>query len=720
MSATEGPSLSPLPATAEPESRGKLKRDAALAVATGFAIQAVLILTGTLVARMLGPDGRGYLAALILWPWVITLFGNLGIPSALTYAIARDPSSSRTLARWGLDFALPQAVLLTALQALWLLVILDGDPDEVRAAGWLTLALVPALLAQQYGLGLLQGHLRLRLFNGLRLLPWALYALGVAVLFAVGEDAIVPIIAALLIAFSISGTICLVSGLRLCRGEGTPAVDRRFLVSFGLRGLGSSFAAVNVFRPDQVVLALFLSPAALGLYVVGLAFTNLPYFIAKSVGLITFPWVASQSEKADARRTMWSLLWLTTGIAVVLVAGLCASAHWLVPFFFGDEFSDALTVTYIVLPGMIFLSARRVLSEGLKGRGYPLAGTIGELLSLAWVAVALAVFVPLWGIYGAAVALSSSYVVSLLVLAGPRRSTRRAGVGRPLAPVLASQLDPGRETIRSPRRGRAPGDRPPGPRVLGWAACELSRPAAVLTLLVASSQGCERDGNRDGPPFEPGNIENRRSLLITDSDIEEAGPVDAIRRRPSLVESAPARRRGGSEAKLRGAHQRPGGEAPDPSLRATLLATHRPRGQNAGQPGDRGRDRANGASHARRAQRGAGGRLPGALRPATELAGWKLLASSYRSYTEGPALPPASRGLTLPPPGVPRQGPAEQLGQARDLGTVDLGQQRARLGIHRRRARLLQQSPSQPAAAGIAEPWPERPCAPCRWRAAPR
>ncbi len=133
-----------------------------MAIATGFAIQAVLILTGTLVARMLGPDGRGYLAALILWPWVITLFGNLGIPSALTYSIAREPSASRTLARWGLGFALPQALLLIGLQALWLLLILHGDPAPVRAAGWLTLGLVPALLAQQYGLGLLQGHLRLR------------------------------------------------------------------------------------------------------------------------------------------------------------------------------------------------------------------------------------------------------------------------------------------------------------------------------------------------------------------------------------------------------------------------------------------------------------------------------------------------------------------------------------------------------------------------------
>ncbi len=214
-------------------------------------------------------------------------------------------------------------------------------------------------------------------------------------------------------------------------------------------------------RPDQVVLALFLSPSALGLYVVGLAFTNLPYFIAKSVGLITFPWVASRTEQADARRTMWSLLWLTTSIAVVLVAILCATAHWLVPLFFGGRFDAAVTVTYIVLPGTVFLSARRVLSEGLKGRGYPLAGTVGELVSLAWIALALAVFVPAWGIYGAAVALSSSYVVSLLLLVviaarhGELESAR-------LAPLAASRPGPGGATPPPQARGRVfqEGDRP--------------------------------------------------------------------------------------------------------------------------------------------------------------------------------------------------------------------------------------------------------------------
>jgi hypothetical protein len=47
---------------------------------------------------------------------------------------------------------------------------------------------------------------------------------------------------------------------------------------------------------------------------------------------------------------------------------------------------------------------------------------------------------------------------------------------------------------------------------------------ALLTLLVcAASQGCATNDSTEGPPFESRNIEGKRSLLITDSDIDEVG-----------------------------------------------------------------------------------------------------------------------------------------------------------------------------------------------------
>jgi hypothetical protein len=46
----------------------------------------------------------------------------------------------------------------------------------------------------------------------------------------------------------------------------------------------------------------------------------------------------------------------------------------------------------------------------------------------------------------------------------------------------------------------------------------------ILTLLlIASTQGCGMNKSREGPPFEPGDIDGARSLLITNSDIKGVG-----------------------------------------------------------------------------------------------------------------------------------------------------------------------------------------------------
>ena len=68
--------------------RSKLRSATVATTATGLAGQAALLISGPLLARTLGLDGRGQLAALLLWPNVIALLGTLGLPSAVTYFLA--------------------------------------------------------------------------------------------------------------------------------------------------------------------------------------------------------------------------------------------------------------------------------------------------------------------------------------------------------------------------------------------------------------------------------------------------------------------------------------------------------------------------------------------------------------------------------------------------------------------------------------------------------
>src|SRR5688500_5226495 len=55
-------------------------------------VYATAVLTGPLAARLLGPEGRGTLAAIQLWPSALATIAMLGLPDAIVYYGARQPS----------------------------------------------------------------------------------------------------------------------------------------------------------------------------------------------------------------------------------------------------------------------------------------------------------------------------------------------------------------------------------------------------------------------------------------------------------------------------------------------------------------------------------------------------------------------------------------------------------------------------------------------------
>src|SRR5262245_21083386 len=65
-------------------------------------VASVLILglnlsTGMLTARLLGPVGRGELAAIIVWPQFMAFILTLGLPSSLLYNLKCHPERDREL-----------------------------------------------------------------------------------------------------------------------------------------------------------------------------------------------------------------------------------------------------------------------------------------------------------------------------------------------------------------------------------------------------------------------------------------------------------------------------------------------------------------------------------------------------------------------------------------------------------------------------------------------
>ncbi len=379
--------------------------------------QGALIVSGVLSARILGVQDRGYLALLVLFPAVLGQIGSLGLPLAATFELSRNRARAAEIVRTLASPALAQVGCLVVLHAGILAAVFWNDPHAVRVGALLSLGAVPAILAQSYGLAFLQGRQRFAAFNTLRTLPAATYSLAVLVIFVAGGGNLQWVAVGWVASSLAVGAVTLLIALRPLplKTARRQASSLSAMLRFGLKGLLGWTSPIETFRLDQAIVGLFLSPVALGLYVVGLAFANLPRFIAQSIGYIAYPRVASREGRA-AWAEMWQFFLLTVAASSLVVVGLELSVSRLVPWIFGASFSGAVSLTRILLVGALFLSARRVLTDGAQGLGRPGLGTIAEISSWVFLVPALAIFTPLLGARGVALALTVSAALSFGVL----------------------------------------------------------------------------------------------------------------------------------------------------------------------------------------------------------------------------------------------------------------------------------------------------------------
>jgi O-antigen/teichoic acid export membrane protein len=385
-------------------------------LASGVIGQLMLVVSGVIVFRTLGPTDRGYLALLVLLPAVLQHVGTLGLPLATTYFIARNGADEPAVRRNLVVPVVAQAIGLVLLQGIVLYFLLEDQPSRVRDAALVSLALLPGAIGDLYGKALLQGQSRYRAFNVLRNATMAFYLVGLAGVWLLDAADIVGIMAAWVAANLLSGAVTMVVALRGRESaKGADGVSRRRMIRFGLVGLLGSLSPVATFRLDQMVVGLFLSAEELGLYVAGLAFTNLPIVISRGVAMIALPEVARATPERRAAATS-RFVWLATALSGVVIAILILTAGKLVPLLFGSDGEDAVTITRILLVGSLFTGARRVLTDSVSGAGRPGLGSAVELVSWLVLVPLFLVLAPIWGAEGVAAALTVASAVGLVVL----------------------------------------------------------------------------------------------------------------------------------------------------------------------------------------------------------------------------------------------------------------------------------------------------------------
>lgn len=428
-------------------------RDTVHSIGGSLVAQLALVVSGVLVARVLGVSNRGWVALLVLLATVVSLLGSLGMPVAVTYWMARQPRIAPRLAHPLRRFAQAQIGLSLVVHATVLLLVLRSAPSDVRLAGAISLLAAPALSLWQYGLSVLQGLQVFTPWNLCRIVPAIGYAVAVAVIWILHVRTVALIVGswtAMLWAGALVS--CWVAAARLKRADraeaeaggvdqSEPAIPKlREMLRFGTAAMLGSASPLQTFNLDQAVVGLFLSPAALGIYVVAVAFTNLPYFIGQGVGAVAYPRIAAVTDPAELRRRIVIVAGTVLSCVGAVVAAIYLGLAWLVGHLFGHAFVGAVPVARILLVYAMLVAMRRVLGDCARGAKLPWLSTLDEVVALVCLVPAVALFVGT-GVQGVALAMVVSagigfgVIVAGLFIALGRRSAPRAEVA--MAPLPA-------------------------------------------------------------------------------------------------------------------------------------------------------------------------------------------------------------------------------------------------------------------------------------------
>lgn len=394
-------------------------KDMSWSFVTTFVIQVVNIVTGLLAARLLGPEGRGELAEIMLWPGLLVEFGIIALSDALLYRAATRAASPKVLFATIMWLGAILSVVLIAVGYAVIPILLSAESPRLQAIeSWYIAAYVPVYLFALFVATMFQGHLDIKGWNVVRLLVGLGYLGFILLLWAAEGPSVANFALAYVAGTALSGLV----GLVWLARKGWVGWKPDFGAAKGLLGYGARVHLGEIVnsarqRVDQAAVALWLTSHDMGLYAVALTVANGPMILVNTIAGVAFPKISQAPEPAEKLRIFGIYLRLAMAMAAASAVSLAILAEFLVPLIFGRAFDESATICQIMLIGLPFFAAKLMFIQALNAFDKSLSIGGAELIGLAGAVAALALFLPTLGLIGAAWAVVVANVVAMAVMA---------------------------------------------------------------------------------------------------------------------------------------------------------------------------------------------------------------------------------------------------------------------------------------------------------------
>ena len=398
-----------------PAAKLELTSTAALLFGANAAQYVIIGVTGVILARGLGPDGRGVYGLINESALVMAAFPGAALELAGIYLIGKRRYSLQTVFSNTLSWGLALAALCLLLIPV---VLLTGQTVFGMSSVEISVALLGASMitvgdgSREYLLPLN----RPLAYTGLTLIP-PIIRFGGVVLVVLTVGLSVDRVAVIWL-ISLAALLCFTIATMTRHVSFRPSVNwkaMRAQVSFGSRShFGWILQALN-HRLDVFMIAAMLGTGGVGHYLVGVNLAELTWWVPLALGTVLFPKASAMDSKSNFEMSATAC---RRTLVVTLLAGLAllAIAPTAIPLVYGGQFVPSVTVFLILLPSGLFYTIHKVLGSSLSAHGMPQATLYAGLVSLPLTVGLNVLMIPRWGITGAAIASDIAYAVNAAVI----------------------------------------------------------------------------------------------------------------------------------------------------------------------------------------------------------------------------------------------------------------------------------------------------------------
>lgn len=377
------------------------------------------VVLAAIIARILGPEGRGIYFMVLLLPTFAIVFTDIGIGTASVYFLGRGNYSRQEI--FGFNLTMSFVTSICAILFGFILLIFFGNivfPGIALEYLYISLFLIPVNIFFNYQINILLGLQKITRYNILNALKDFLVLIFTGVLL-LGLDygikaAIISILAAglvvdILLYYAVKKEM---SGISFKFKKG---LQRDFFI-FGSKIYFSNVLGIVHYRIGIVLLNVYLSPVAVGLYSIATVISERIWLISQSASLVIFPKVSSETNEKSLRDFTPLVCRNVLFVTAVISALLYVLSPYIIIYIFSEEFYAAITPFQILLLGSVAFGVARVISSDLAGRGKPMIDNYVGLFATILNVILNIVLIPKMGILGAAWASSATYCLSSILM----------------------------------------------------------------------------------------------------------------------------------------------------------------------------------------------------------------------------------------------------------------------------------------------------------------